>query len=34
MKTNGEMAKILEKWGFDPKTIPPPGPGFPPGFPS
>lgn len=34
MKTNGEMAKILEKWGFDPKTIPPPGPGFPPGAPS
>jgi len=34
MKTNGDMAKILTKWGFDPSTIPPPGPGFPPGAPS
>jgi polar amino acid transport system substrate-binding protein len=33
LKTNGRMAEILTQWGFDPSTIPPPGPGFPPGFP-
>ena len=33
MKTNGEMARDPREVGFDPKTIPPPGPGFPPGAP-
>ncbi len=27
------MADILTRWGFNPDTIPEPGPGFPPGFP-
>ena len=33
LKTSGGMAKILDEWGFNPDTIPEPGPGFPPGFP-
>lgn len=33
LKTNGKMAEILAKWGFNPDTIPEPGPGFPPGAP-
>lgn len=33
LKTNGQMADILTRWGFNPDTIPDPGPGFPPGFP-
>ncbi len=33
LKTDGRMATILEEWGFDPDTIPEPGPGFPPGEP-
>jgi polar amino acid transport system substrate-binding protein len=33
LKTSGRMAEILTEWGFNPDTIPEPGPGFPPGFP-
>lgn len=33
LKTSGEMATILTTWGFNPDTIPDPGPGFPPGAP-
>jgi len=33
LKTNGRMGEILAEWGFNPDTIPEPGPGFPPGFP-
>lgn len=33
LKTSGRMAEILTEFGFNPDTIPPPGPGFPPGSP-
>lgn len=33
LKTSGRLAEILTEWGFNPDTIPEPGPGFPPGFP-
>jgi polar amino acid transport system substrate-binding protein len=33
LKEDGRMAAILEEWGFNPDTIPPPGPGHPPGAP-
>ncbi len=29
MKDDGSLAEILQEWGFDPATIPPPGPGQP-----
>ncbi len=29
LKTNGKLAEILSRWGFDPNTITPPGPGEP-----
>lgn len=34
LKTNGRLAEILTQWGFNPDTIPDPGPGHPPGFPT
>jgi polar amino acid transport system substrate-binding protein len=33
LKESGRMAEILTQFGFNPDTIPPPGPGFPPGAP-
>lgn len=33
LKTSGRMGEILTEFGFNPDTIPPPGPGFPPGAP-
>ena len=33
LKTSGRMAEILTEFGFNPDTIPEPGPGYPPGSP-
>ena len=34
LKESGRMAEILTEFGFNPETIPPPGPGYPPGAPT